>query len=153
MFNCNLEAKNNGFVRTQFGRVRHLPDCKAIYDIYGDNIINYKWANKGNPGGDDLTPLRRKYKNYLNNAKNFKIQGLAAHIVNKAMIATAKAFKENNIDGYIGLQVHDEVTCIVAEKDTELAKKLLKFAMECTTIISVPLVAEPLIADNWGEAK
>jgi DNA polymerase I-like protein with 3'-5' exonuclease and polymerase domains len=153
MFNCNYEAKNKGYVKSQFGRIRHLPECKAIHELYGDKILDYKWASGNNPDRMNLTDIRRKYKNYLNNAKNFKIQSIAASIVNMAMIATAKAFDKHNIDGYIGLQVHDEITCIVAEEHAELAKKLLKEAMETTTIISVPLVAEPLIADNWGEAK
>lgn len=148
MYRCNYEAKTKGFVKTEFGRIRHLKAAKSIYTLYTDDILDYKWANQRN-----LKDIRREYKNYLNNAKNFKIQGLAAHIVNRAMIATVKAFKENNIDGWVALQVHDEITCIVREDQAELASKILRDCMENTTKISVPLQAEPLIADNWAEAK
>lgn len=144
----NYYAKHNGMVKTEFGRIRHLKEAKAMYTLYGDDLLNYKWANKNNK-----TDLRRKYKNALNNAKNFPIQGLAAHIVNRAMIAIARRFKTEGIVGYIALQVHDEITCIVREDQANLAADIVKDCMENTTKISVPLGAEPLIADNWGEAK
>ena len=144
----NYYAKHNGLVKTQFGRIRHLREAHAMHTLYGDDLLNYKWANRNNK-----TDLRRKYKNALNNAKNFPIQGLAAHIVNRAMIAITRQFKEEGIDGYIALQVHDEITCIVREDHAERASEIVKYCMENTTKISVPLGAEPLIADNWGEAK
>lgn len=144
----NYYAKHNGMVKTEFGRIRHLKEAKAMYTLYGDDLLNYKWANKNNK-----TDLRRKYKNALNNAKNFPIQGLAAHIVNRAMIAIARRFKTEGIVGYIALQVHDEITCIVREDHANRAADIVKDCMENTTKISVPLGAEPLIADNWREAK
>jgi DNA polymerase I-like protein with 3'-5' exonuclease and polymerase domains len=125
-----------------------LKEARSIYTLYGDSVIDYKWAKR-----QGIEDIRRKFKNALNNSKNFPIQGLAAHIVNRAMIALAREFKKHNIDGWIALQVHDEVTAIVREDQAELAAKLMKACMENTTKISIPLVAEPLIADNWGEAK
>lgn len=148
MVRQNYYAKHHGMVKTEFGRIRHLKEAKAMYSLYGDDLLNYKWANRNNK-----TDLRRKFKNALNNAKNFPIQGLAAHIVNRAMIAIARQFKAEGIDGYIALQVHDEITCIVREDQAQRASSIVKDCMENTTKISVPLGAEPLIADNWGEAK
>jgi len=148
MAKCDYLAKTKGEVKTAFGRVRHLKEAKTIYTLYGDNVLDYKWAKKN--GYEDI---RKKFKNALNNSKNFPIQGLAAHIVNRAMIAIARKFKEYNIDGWIALQVHDEITCVVNEKQAELASKLIQDCMENTTKISIPLTAEPLIADNWGDSK
>jgi DNA polymerase-1 len=148
MAKCNYAAKKKGMVQTEFGRIRHLKEARAMHVLYGDKVLDYKWANKMSQ-----LPIRKKLKNALNNAKNFPIQGLAAHIVNRAMIATNRAFKKHKIDGWLALQVHDEITCIVREDHAELAAELLQEAMENTTIISVPLRAEPLIADNWAEAK
>lgn len=148
MYRQNYEAKRNGLVKTEFGRIRHLKEAKAMWALYGDDLLDFKWAKKNNK-----TDLRRKFKNSLNNAKNFPIQGLAAHIVNRAMIAIARQFKLEGIDGYIALQVHDEITCIVREDQAVRASSIVKDCMENTTKISVPLGAEPLIADNWGEAK
>lgn len=144
----NYRAKHDGFVKTEFGRIRHLREAKAMYALYGDDLLNYKWASANNK-----TDLRRKYKNALNNAKNFPIQGLAAHIVNRAMIAITREFKRLGIDGYIALQVHDEITCIVREDQAIQASDIMRDCMVNTTVISVPLGAEPLIADNWGDAK
>lgn len=148
MAKCDYLAKTKGEVKTAFGRARHLKEAKTIYTLYGDNVLDYKWAKKN--GYEDI---RKKFKNALNNSKNFPIQGLAAHIVNRAMIAIARKFKEYNIDGYIALTIHDEITCIVNEKQADLAKNIVQDCMENTTKISIPLTAEPLIADNWGDSK
>lgn len=148
MNRCNYTAKTTGIAKTEFGRIRHLKEARSIYTLYGDNILDYKWAKKR--GVEDI---RRKFKNSLNNSKNFPIQGLAAHIVNRAMIATSRAFIKNNIDGYIALTIHDEITCIVREDQTELAAKLLQDCMENTIKLTVPLSAVPIIGDNWGDSK
>lgn len=157
MAKCNYEAKKKGFVTTVFGRKRHLQKANSLHTLYGDDLLKRKWCERQEKvdGLEEGTLLRqrRKLKNLLNNAKNFPIQGLAAHIVNRAMIELSKRFKEENIDGWIALQVHDEITCIVAEHDAERAAKLLQDCMENTTKISIALQAEPLIADNWAEAK
>jgi len=148
MNRCNYLAKTTGIAKTEFGRIRHLKEARSIYTLYSDKILDYKWAKKR--GVEDI---RRKFKNCLNNSKNFPIQGLAAHIVNRAMIATARAFKQHNINGYIALTIHDEITCIVIEEQANLASKLLQDCMENTTKLSVPLSAIPIIGDNWGESK
>lgn len=148
MASCNISAKSKGMVRTEFGRIRHLPRAKELYNLYGNQLLDYKWAK-----AKRLSFERSEFKNLLNNSKNFPIQGLASHIVNRASIAIALAFKANNIDGQIRAQVHDEITTIVREDQVELAKKIIQNCMEKTTVISVPLSAEPISADNWSEAK
>jgi DNA polymerase-1 len=148
MYACDLNAKKNGYVKTEFGRVRHLAEAKILFDKYGNRLLDWKFAK-----GRNLLAERRRMKTYLNNAKNFPIQGLAAHIVNRAMIAIVRTFKKEGIVGWIAAQVHDEITCIVREDQAERAKQIIKFCMENTTKISIPLNAEPLIASNWAEAK
>lgn len=157
MNNCNYQAKKYGYVITEFGRKRHLQKANSLFTLYGNDLLKRKWCeqqerlDKLEQG--TLLNQRRVFKNLLNNAKNFPIQGLAAHIVNRAMIDLAKKFKEHSIDGWIALQVHDEITCIVSEAHSKLAAELLQGCMENTTKISIDLHAEPLIADNWAEAK
>lgn len=148
MNKCDYLAKTKGCVKTDFGRIRHLNEASIIYYLYSDKILDYKWASS--TGKEDI---RRRYKNLLNNAKNFPIQGLAAHIVNRALIATSKSFIENNIDGFIINQIHDEITCLVRDDQALQAATLLKNCMENTTKIAVPLIAEPIIADNLANAK
>lgn len=148
MKRCDYEAKNYGMVKTEFGRIRHLRAASSIHLLYGDEILNYKYAASRN-----LTNQRREYKNLLNNAKNFKIQGLAAHIVNRSAIAMTKKFLEEGLDASIRLQTHDELTVVAKEDQTKRVAEIMQDCMEKTTIISVPLKAEPLIAENWADAK
>jgi DNA polymerase I-like protein with 3'-5' exonuclease and polymerase domains len=153
MAQCNREAKAQGYVKTEFGRVRHLQRAKDLYDMYGDKLLDWKWAKREEERlGLPYTKLRREYKNCLNNAKNFKIQGLAAHIVNRSMIALAKAIKEEGLDAYIALQVHDQVIVIAAESCAERVRQLMKRCLENTITISLPLPAEPAIADNMADS-
>jgi len=148
MNRCNYLAKTEGIAKTELGRVRHLPQVKSIHTLYGDQILDYRYAKK-----QGKSEIRAQYKTLLNASKNFPIQGLAAHIVNRAMIATQRKFRLLGLDAWVALQVHDEITCIAREDQAEQAAKVLKDCMEFTTKISIPLVAEPLIADNWADAK
>lgn len=148
MANCENKAKKLGYVKNKFGRTRHLTEAKSIYTLYDDSILNRRWAE-----ANKLSQLRYDYKTLLNNAKNFPIQSLAAGIVNRAMIAAARRFRELGLNAYISLQVHDEITVIADEAQAEQVKAILQDCMENTTKIEVPLKAEPLISDNWGDAK
>ena len=144
---CHYEANNRGEVRTIFGRVRHLKKANEIYKSYGHSILDSRWAkSKG------LSEVRREYKNKLNNSTNFKIQGLAAHIVNRAMLNINRKFKENNIDGWVCLQIHDQIVCTVKESQAEKAKVIVQECMENVAKLSVPLVAEPKIAENLKDS-
>lgn len=144
---CHYDANTKGEVRTMFGRVRHLPEAKNIFKTYGPQILNSRWArSKG------LSDVRRLYKNKLNNATNFCIQGLAAHVLNKSMVAIARRFKEENVDGYLCLTVHDQAVCMVTKKDAERAVDIVRDCMENTVKLPVPLIAEPKIAYNLRDS-
>lgn len=147
MFRSNFQAKKYGKITTEFGRVRHLNAAKMFYHLYDDDLLDWNWASR-----KGMTKERREFKNLLNNAKNFQIQGLAAHIMNRAMIAIAKEFKNKAIDGHLTLQVHDQCIAIVNEKDVDTAKKIFKSCMENTTKLSLPLIADPQVADNLRDS-
>ena len=148
MNRCDYSAKKNGMVKTEFGRIRHLKEARSIHTLFGDKVLDARWAK-----ANGHTDTRYRLKNLLNNAKNMPIQGLAAHLVNRSLIAVTRAFKKNNIDGYVGLSIHDENCCIVREDQSIQAAKLLQYCMEETTKISIPLSAVPMIADNLADAK
>jgi DNA polymerase I-like protein with 3'-5' exonuclease and polymerase domains len=144
---CHYQANQNGYVKTIFGRVRHLPEARNIYKAYGHSILDSKWArSKG------LSEERRIYKNKLNNSTNFRIQGLAAHIVNRAMLEMNRAFKSNGIDAWVCLQIHDQVITFVKDEQKDQAKKITQHVMENVVKLSVPLVAEPNIASNFKDS-
>jgi DNA polymerase I-like protein with 3'-5' exonuclease and polymerase domains len=107
-------------------------------------------------GADFGGEMYYKFRNYCNNAKNFPIQATAAHVCNAAMIKLSKLFKKNSIDGWLALTVHDELCCIVKDDQAEFAAELLQDSMQnnwVTEKIDVPILAEPIIADNMAEAK
>ena len=147
MYKANAEAKQKGYVKTEFGRIRHLKSARGYHTLYGDDLLDYRWAKKR-----DLLLQRREFKNLLNNAKNVKIQGLAAHIMNRAMIAIAKEFKRLKLDAKVLLQVHDQIITCARKDQAELVKDVMRRCMETTTKISVPLIAEPQIATNLRDS-
>jgi len=155
MANCERAAQRTGMVRTKFGRIRHLQGAKELHRKYGTRITD-KRAMKARCGDDLGNELYYKYRNYLNNSKNFPIQSTAASVCNAAMIKLSKLFKKHKIDGWLALQVHDEITCIVREDQAEFAAELLQDSMQnnvVTAAIDIPILAEPVIADNLADSK
>jgi len=59
--------------------------------------------------------IKSKFKDELNNSKNFPIQSMAGHVANKGMLEIKRGFEKAGIDGYIFLQVHDEISAYVRE--------------------------------------
>ncbi len=152
-----IAAQNHGVVETKFGRVRHLPKAKEMWQRYGKKILRKK-VMLDLLGDEFGNKTYYEFRNAMNNAKNFPIQATAGHVCNAAMILLADLIEEQKIRGWIALQVHDEITLLVHEEDAELASEVLKFAMEenwVAKIISeeVPILAEPIIAMNLADAK
>lgn len=148
MSDCHVKLCTQGFVESKFGRKRRLPAGKFLYDKYKQDIFN-KTTCKNNGFEQEFW----KFKNYLNLSKNHPIQSVAAHVVNRAMIATQREFKRQGIDGGIVAMIHDQITCVAKKSQAEQARNILRDCMQNTTKLSVPLVAEPKIADNWAESK
>jgi len=153
------QVQRTGLIKTSTGRIRHLPRVKEIYAKYKDDLLNFKYRNalisklkdKLPDAKGYVTGLYLDYKNGINNSRNFQIQGLAASIVNRAMIAIMTEFKANNIDGWVCATIHDQIICNVADKDLEAAKKIVQYCMENTTKLSIDLKAPPAVGDNWKD--
>lgn len=143
------DACTKGYVATVFGRVRHLKECKNLYDTYGYNLLDPKWARKRG-----LSEERSKFKNLMNNAVNFQIQGTAGHVMNRAMLLTTRKFKELGIDGHILMTVHDEQILEVREDQAEEASSIVKWAMEnAVNLDPIKLKATPILGYSYGECK
>ena len=154
MTRMETEAIRRGYVKTGYGRVRHLHDAKKLYRKFGKKIFNKK-VMEGALGEEGIT-LYYRFKNLLNNAKNSPIQGTAAHITNQAMIKLSDTMIENNIDGWPCLQIHDEIITIVKIEQVPEQIKLLQDAMENNIItdqMEVAMEAEPQVAYSLAEAK
>lgn len=146
-----LFAKKHGYVTNLFGRVRHIPEAKEIYERYGDIILDPQWAKQ-----QGLSELRRDYKSALNVAKNSPIQSTAADIINRAMIELSEDLVRNKLDATIRLQVHDEVICIAEESIADIVARKIEYYMcnnKYALMLDVKLDAEAKIGNNLVEVK
>lgn len=121
-----IQARENGFVQTIFGRKRYLKD------INSRNATVRGFAER--------------------NAINAPIQGSAADIIKMAMINVAKALKENNLESKMILQVHDELVFDCPVGEVEKVKAIVREQMENVTRLSVPLTVECNDGENWLQA-
>lgn len=154
-------AKSFGFMKSQAGRIRHLPKAKELFKKHDDQLLDWRYRNKlvqqysrtmPNWEAKDLVKkMYGDYKNSVNNALNFQIQSLAASITNAACIAVNREFKRVGIDGYCCAQIHDQAIFNVPVSKVEEAKKIVQELMENTTKLSVTLKAPPSVAVNWKE--
>ena len=146
------QAKTMGKVVSEFGRVRHLPRAKAIYDKYGDDILEYsnltKLSKKFYKPMADLKDLRKEYNNLLNNALNFPIQSAANSIVARAGVAMTIQFREEGLDAWASLVVHDQWIVSCKKEDIARVKVIVQDCMENTTKLKMKLIAKPEIASN-----
>jgi DNA polymerase-1 len=119
-------AKETGYVETELGRRRHVPE------IQSHNVQVMK-------AGERM-------------AVNMPIQGLEADIVKLAMLKTMPLVNSlGEGAAYPVLQVHDELIFEVKEEKAEEFAKRLKVVLEDVYTISVPLTVEVSVGKNWGE--
>jgi DNA polymerase-1 len=124
MDEMKAKAKDQGYVETAFGRRLYLPGIHS--------------------GRTRMAAERA--------AINAPMQGTAADIMKLAMINMHDYIKGTGKDIHIILQVHDEVIVECPEKDTKTTLKALEQIMTDVTKLSVPLVVESGVANNWGKA-
>ncbi|WP_428770618.1 DNA polymerase I [Treponema sp. HNW] len=117
-------AEKKGYVETLMGRRRMIP------------AINSK--NKTEKAGAERI------------AVNTPIQGSAADIVKKAMIAVHHGLSREIPDAQILLQVHDELILECPENRAKEAAALLRREMEGAVTLSVPLKVSVEYGTNWG---
>ncbi len=102
-------------------------------------------------GINDKNPAMRSFAE--RQAINAPLQGTAADIMKRAMIALAPALAQAGLGAKMLLQVHDELLFEVPEAEKEATEKLVKQVMEAAGPgISLPLVVEAGWGQNWAEA-
>ena len=147
------DARKLGYVKTQVGRIRHLPKVKAIYESIGDAMLDYnsKRELSYTHGEEFIKGISRDFVNGLNNAKNVQIQGLSASIVNRAALAINRRFKVAGIRGWVCAQIHDQLICEVDHDRAKEAAEIVQDCMENTTKLSLKLKAVPALAINFRD--
>lgn len=146
-----------GAIETRFGRIRRHPKIPSIYERHGNAILNALdlWK-KYNEAPAIYKAAKQDYKTLrhaLNNSYNVQIQGLAAHVLNRAAIAMALEFKQKNIPAHIIGAIHDELIIECPVSIYIQVAEIVKRTMETTTIIETPLVAEPSAGYDLVSAK
>lgn len=151
---------NSGQVSTLFGRVRRAPEAPQLYRKHGKAIFNaldlWKKYNDPEPNSALYSIAKRDYKTFRaaqNNFYNFPIQATAAHVTNRACIALAAAFAEQNLDAHIVAQIHDEIIVECKEEISAEVAKIIQHLMENTTKFDISLDAEPAKGYNLKDAK
>ncbi|MCL2468720.1 MAG: DNA polymerase I [Alphaproteobacteria bacterium] len=123
-------AHQHGYVQTFFRRRVHIP------------FINDK--NAARRAGAERQAI------------NAPLQGTAADIIKRAMIALPPALQKAQSKARLLLQVHDELLLEVPVKEVEetaaLVKEIMQKAPQPVISLAVPLVAEVKTGDNWAQA-
>jgi DNA polymerase-1 len=119
-------AAKQGYVETLFGRRLHLPE------------INSK------------NGMRRAAAERT--AINAPMQGTAADIIKKAMIAMQEWLQSEDTGVTMIMQVHDELIFEVPEAKLEQVSAKIKEVMEGATQLDVPLLVDVGYGANWDEA-
>lgn len=126
MDQCAKQAREKGYVETIYGRKRYLPDI--------------------NSGNAMVRGLAER------NAINAPIQGSAADIIKAAMIDIHLEIKRRALKSRMIIQVHDELVFDVFKPELDEMKALVKSAMENVMKLSVPLVVDMGVGENWLDA-
>jgi DNA polymerase-1 len=122
-----VRAREHGYVRSIYGRIRPLPGIT-------DRNANIRKAAE-------------------REAINMPIQGTASDIVKIAMLHVEEEFRRNSLEARLLMQVHDELLVEVPEKEVDKVTEILKHEMETAVSLDVPLVADVGVGDNWMDAK
>ena len=85
-------------------------------------------------------------------AINAPMQGTAADVIKKAMIAVDAWLRERKLGARLVLQVHDELILEVPEAEVELVKTEVPKLMREAAELEVPLIAEVGSGDSWEAA-
>lgn len=119
-------AHDQGFVQTAFGRRLWLPDIAS-----------------------SKAPVRAAAERAAINAP---MQGTAADLIKKAMIAVQAWIEHNHLKTLLVLQVHDELVLEVPHEELEMVKEALPKLMQNVAQLAVPLIAEVGSGDSWESA-
>ena len=120
------QARERGYVTTLEGRRRMLPD------INSRNAVVRSFSER--------------------NAVNAPIQGTAADIIKRAMVAIDRRFRDEGLQSKMILQVHDELNFDVVPSELDQVQRIVIGEMEAAYQGRVHLTASHASATNWLDA-
>lgn len=120
------QAKDQGYVETLDGRRLYLPDISS--------------SNAARRAGAERAAI------------NAPMQGTAADIIKRAMIAVDAWLQKDKPRVKMIMQVHDELVFEVHKDDVAAVSEKIHELMEGSMKLDVPLLVEVGSGDNWDEA-
>lgn len=120
------QAAEQGFVETLFGRRLYLPAINS--------------SRPAERAGAERTAI------------NAPMQGTAADIIKRAMVAVDNWLENSGLDARVILQVHDELVLEVREDLVEQVREEIRPYMSHAAQLDVPLLVDVGIGSNWDEA-
>lgn len=120
------QARAQGYVETLFGRRLFLPD------IHSKNAATRQYAER--------------------TAINAPMQGTAADIIKKAMLAVDAWLQGSGLRTKMIMQVHDELVFEVPENEMATVREHVVALMTNAATLAVPLLVESGVGNNWDEA-
>ncbi len=119
-------AREQGYVETLFGRRLYLPEINA--------------RNKMRAQAAERTAI------------NAPMQGTAADIIKRAMLTVDAWLEETEVEARMIMQVHDELVLEVADSAVDEVCDRLSALMTGAASLSIPLLVESGVGDNWDQA-
>ncbi len=119
-------ARDKGYVETVFGRRLRLPEIKS--------------SNAGRRQGAERAAI------------NAPMQGTAADLIKRAMLAVQDWLDAQKLQTLLILQVHDELVLEVPEAELALVRETLPGLMGGVAQLKVPLLVEVGVGANWDAA-
>lgn len=126
MERTRLQAKEQGYVETLDGRRLFLPDIKS--------------SNAARRTGAERAAI------------NAPMQGTAADIIKRAMIAVDAWLEKEQPRVKLIMQVHDELVFEVHKDDVAAVSEKIHELMENSMKLDVPLLVEVGSGENWDQA-
>lgn len=126
MENTRVLAARQGYVETLFGRRLYLPEVQS------KNAARRQAAERA--------------------AINAPMQGTAADIIKRAMLAVDRYLNDSGQDARVIMQVHDELVLEVAEACLDEVRLGVVTAMSGAATLDVPLQVDVGVGNNWDEA-
>jgi DNA polymerase-1 len=126
MDETRLRAREQGYVETVFGRRLWLAEINS-------------------PSGPRRAAAERA-------AINAPMQGTAADLIKKAMIAVQSWLDQERLMSKLVMQVHDELVLEVPQHELELIQMQLPALMCGVASLAVPLEVQTGVGDNWDQA-
>jgi len=120
------QARERGFVETEFGRRLYLPEI------------------------NDRNAQRRQYAE--RSAINAPMQGTAADIIKRAMVTVQNWLLDKKVPARMIMQVHDELVFEVDENEVDSVREEIVTMMCAAADLSVPLKVDAGVGKNWDEA-